>query len=307
MRCRRAGDWHGWATGPDKHLRSRHDVRQLQRFLRSATPGCSYNLCTCAKGSAELCHSCFVRCITSIALDHCEFLGSTLDAVAFEKAGIIKPGVPVVVGATCPKIVDKIASQKGSFVLRVEQYPCTEDENRALAAATLKTLRRQEAHGKIPPHQFPAQWDFLSGSEPWLQSLPLCRYERRTVTLPGALRAIVQEHGDRAYGSNAESVPLLDLLQYPKCVDLSGANARSVQFVLDVAHNAAALTKLLQRVSDEFGSPASVRVIFAFSSGKDVQVRPSLLFHALQVEANPERACAVCPVLCAWFALSTLF
>jgi dihydrofolate synthase/folylpolyglutamate synthase len=36
--------------------------------------------------------------ITSIALDHREHLGETLSAIAFEKAGIIKPGVPIVCG-----------------------------------------------------------------------------------------------------------------------------------------------------------------------------------------------------------------
>jgi dihydrofolate synthase/folylpolyglutamate synthase len=37
--------------------------------------------------------------ITTIGFDHQELLGDTLEAIAFEKAGIIKPGMPVVVGA----------------------------------------------------------------------------------------------------------------------------------------------------------------------------------------------------------------
>lgn len=36
--------------------------------------------------------------ITNISFDHMQFLGNTLEAIASEKAGIIKPGVPVVVG-----------------------------------------------------------------------------------------------------------------------------------------------------------------------------------------------------------------
>jgi len=36
--------------------------------------------------------------IVAIGLDHTNILGSTLEEIAFEKAGIIKPGVPVVVG-----------------------------------------------------------------------------------------------------------------------------------------------------------------------------------------------------------------
>ena len=39
-----------------------------------------------------------ISVITNIALDHTQFLGNTLEAIAFEKAGIIKPGIPVVIG-----------------------------------------------------------------------------------------------------------------------------------------------------------------------------------------------------------------
>lgn len=41
--------------------------------------------------------------ITNIGLDHCDMLGETLPEVAFEKAGIIKPKVPVVVGESHPE------------------------------------------------------------------------------------------------------------------------------------------------------------------------------------------------------------
>lgn len=42
--------------------------------------------------------------ITNIGLDHCDMLGETLPEIAFEKAGIIKPNVPVVVGESHPDI-----------------------------------------------------------------------------------------------------------------------------------------------------------------------------------------------------------
>ncbi|SHM85829.1 dihydrofolate synthase / folylpolyglutamate synthase [Cyclobacterium lianum] len=38
--------------------------------------------------------------ITNIGMDHTQFLGDTLEKIAFEKAGIIKSGVPVVIGET---------------------------------------------------------------------------------------------------------------------------------------------------------------------------------------------------------------
>lgn len=41
--------------------------------------------------------------ITNIGLDHCDMLGNTLGEIAFEKAGIIKPRVPAVVGESDPQ------------------------------------------------------------------------------------------------------------------------------------------------------------------------------------------------------------
>ena len=43
--------------------------------------------------------------ITNIGLDHCDMLGNTLPEIAFEKAGIIKPCVPVVVGESHPETI----------------------------------------------------------------------------------------------------------------------------------------------------------------------------------------------------------
>jgi dihydrofolate synthase / folylpolyglutamate synthase len=44
-----------------------------------------------------------VSVITNIGLDHTQFLGNTLEAIAAEKAGIIKPNIPVVIGAYRPE------------------------------------------------------------------------------------------------------------------------------------------------------------------------------------------------------------
>jgi len=45
-----------------------------------------------------------ISVITNIGMDHTQFLGNTLKEIAFEKAGIIKPGVPVVIGETQTEI-----------------------------------------------------------------------------------------------------------------------------------------------------------------------------------------------------------
>ena len=44
--------------------------------------------------------------ITNIGLDHTEFLGNTLKQIAQEKAGIMKPGVPCVIGETHPQTMN---------------------------------------------------------------------------------------------------------------------------------------------------------------------------------------------------------
>lgn len=55
--------------------------------------------------------------LTNVALDHAEFLGDTLPAIAREKAGIIKPGVPVVTAETDPTLLAvfrEVAAARGA-------------------------------------------------------------------------------------------------------------------------------------------------------------------------------------------------
>ena len=67
-----------------------------------------------------------VSVITSIALDHERHLGRTLGAIAFEKAGIIKPGVPVVIGslpAEAMEVVREVAqSQRAAIISAGPEY-----------------------------------------------------------------------------------------------------------------------------------------------------------------------------------------
>ena len=59
--------------------------------------------------------------ITSIAFDHQKYLGHSLREIAIEKAGIIKPGIPVVVGpldAEAAAAIEAIASERGAEVIR---------------------------------------------------------------------------------------------------------------------------------------------------------------------------------------------
>lgn len=49
--------------------------------------------------------------ITRIGLDHCDWLGDTVEKIALEKAGIIKPGVPVVLGENLPEVREIVENQ----------------------------------------------------------------------------------------------------------------------------------------------------------------------------------------------------
>lgn len=73
-----------------------------------------------------------VSVITNIGFDHTQFLGNTMEAIAFEKAGIIKPGIPVVIGEytqeTKNVFLEKAKECKSEIYfasdLITEDYPC---------------------------------------------------------------------------------------------------------------------------------------------------------------------------------------
>ena len=67
--------------------------------------------------------------ISSIALDHCKWLGETLSEVATEKAGIIKNRVPVVAAPQEPdaaEVIERVAAERGAPLAMVDE-PLDED------------------------------------------------------------------------------------------------------------------------------------------------------------------------------------
>lgn len=65
-----------------------------------------------------------VGAITSIALDHEQHLGHTLAEIAFEKAGIIKPGMTVVCGrlpSAAQQVVTQVAAERGATLVKPEE------------------------------------------------------------------------------------------------------------------------------------------------------------------------------------------
>jgi len=98
-----------------------------------------------------------VTAITSIALDHQLYLGSTLAEIAFEKAGIIKAGVPVVVGPVDPEslsVIARVANERGATLIRATPADAAAftlglhgDHQRANAGVAVRLLEQLTARG----------------------------------------------------------------------------------------------------------------------------------------------------------------
>ena len=95
-----------------------------------------------------------VSVITNIGFDHTAFLGNTYAEIATEKAGIIKPSVPVVIGETVSetkRVFKAIASSKKAPILFAEELTLSDYEsdlkgiyqqkNKRTAIATLGVLQ----------------------------------------------------------------------------------------------------------------------------------------------------------------------
>ncbi len=98
-----------------------------------------------------------ISVITNIGLDHTQFLGNTLEAIAFEKAGIIKPNIPVVIGEyvteTKPVFEDKAQETNSEIYFAsdsvLEDYPSAllgdyQLYNKKTVLQTLKVLQEKQ-------------------------------------------------------------------------------------------------------------------------------------------------------------------
>jgi len=137
-------------------------------FLQFARKGCDISLIEVGLGGrldATNVVQPEISVITSIALDHCEMLGDTLEKIAAEKAGIIKPGRPVVLGRLPPpaeRVIREVARSVGSPVHSVQEmfgdelslYPKTNlegDYQRWNAATATLAARLMPPRWKLSP------------------------------------------------------------------------------------------------------------------------------------------------------------
>lgn len=100
--------------------------------------------------------------ITSISLEHTEILGNTIEEIAREKAGIIKLGVPVIIGPKVPLgVIQPIALEKKTCCFQVTgEFADYHEENNAIAKQALESL-------EIPQNAI----------EAGLKELPPCRLQ----------------------------------------------------------------------------------------------------------------------------------
>lgn len=185
--------------------------------------------------------------ITSIGLDHMDYLGDDLVAIASEKAGVIKRGMAVVTTETRPALVDLFArtcEERGARLIpadedsRVETCPT---DRRAILVTT-------------PLRAYPSIRLPLDGEHQRANALGAVRLLEalETVGIPVAGSAIA---------------PGLARTRWPGRLQLIRAGSR--QLLLDAAHNPAAAEALARYLRQTF--PGGLPVVLGVMSDKDAE------------------------------------
>ncbi|GAC1492765.1 MAG: folylpolyglutamate synthase/dihydrofolate synthase family protein [Gemmatimonadaceae bacterium] len=165
-----------------------------------------------------------VATVTSIGLDHTDLLGGTLEAIAKEKAGIFKPGVPAVIGEPTPAIRELLAK-------------CAKDTG----ASTVTVLDEDYELGDVEVSSGGTSFTLKHGKESQLLTTPLlgAHQARNTATAIATLAALGREYLPRPREmSNALSK-----------VFLPGRFQRAGKIIFDVAHNPDGARAVAQTIS----------------------------------------------------------
>jgi len=208
--------------------------------------------------------------ITNVDLDHQQFLGQTLSAIAFEKAGVVKTGSLVVTGETKPVPLDVIRR-----VCDARQVPLFE----ALAETEAK-VAMQDGRAELT------------------MTTPVRTYERITLSLPGAHQVrnalvatrLLEQLGPRSVSADAIRRGLSDA-RWPGRLEWIRFDSRR-HVVLDAAHNVAAATALNAYLETLY--PGGLPMVFGTMRDKDASgmlaaLRPSIR-HLVCTAVENERA-----------------
>lgn len=158
----------GIAAGNPDDRPSFFEFMTAMAFLQFARRGCEIGVIEVGMGGrldATNVITPELSVITSISMDHCEFLGDTLEQIAAEKSGIIKPGRPLIMGLVpgrAERVIRERAAALGAPVHSVaaefgedlERYPHTNlegDYQRWNAATAALAARVLPARWRITP------------------------------------------------------------------------------------------------------------------------------------------------------------
>jgi dihydrofolate synthase/folylpolyglutamate synthase len=214
-----------------------------------------------------------VSVITSISLDHVQQLGNRLASIAMEKAGIVKPGVPAVSGATAPEareVIDDICRRRGAPLVSLgvdfhyRYQPGTVTTTQRTGSRVRFTSRSPilGAHGKV------ARWR----TWPEMELSLLGEHQAANAAVAVACVEVLRDQGWHiADDAVARGLAKTD---WPARLEVVG---RRPLILLECAHNVASARALVETLHSSFPEhfgPAQVApkrlLVFAASSDKDV-------------------------------------
>ncbi|MGL6095891.1 MAG: bifunctional folylpolyglutamate synthase/dihydrofolate synthase [Fimbriiglobus sp.] len=194
--------------------------------------------------STNICRP-LVAVLTCVGLDHTAILGNTLEEIAFQKAGIFKPGVPAVSGVVEPgpaAVVDRIAAQTRCPLFRVGRDFSARYEPGDPPRAEVVTSRRHYPPlplGLLGPHQ--------------------------AANAAVAVQTVERLRGAGLHLPDAALAAGLAGVKWPARVELVG---RRPWVVLDTAHNVPSVDALVNTLRDVVPAGGRSRVVFAASADK---------------------------------------
>lgn len=217
--------------------------------------------------------------ITNINFDHTRQLGNTLEKIAREKAGIIKPGVPVICGENKlqPKAaIHSVAQSAGSEVWQINRdFTLIYDPNQNLNSARCETDSQRsivfDTWGEASAESFRGNDSSGKSDFKWamddvrLEMLGSHQATNAAVAIAAAQRLI--SHGWEISPSQIRSA--LDKLRLEGRTEVV---SESPTVVMDIAHNVVSVEALLETFSQNFGSwntAGRKRLMLAVSSDKD--------------------------------------
>ncbi|MDY3553664.1 folylpolyglutamate synthase/dihydrofolate synthase family protein [Gemmata sp. JC717] len=185
-----------------------------------------------------------VSVITNIGPDHMAQLGTTLEAIAFQKAGIIKRRVPVVSGVTQdgPRaVIRQVAAELSAPIWEVGVKPHA-------PTAPFKSEERHAAEG------------VGVGATP---SGLLGAHQRANAVVAAAVLDRLREAG--MHLPAAAVARGLAAVKWPARVEVVGERPTTI---LDTAHNVPSAEALVATLREAFPNAGTKRVVFAVSSDK---------------------------------------